>query len=77
MKTETRKKMKFAMCVRNEDCDDLEPRKVYTVLSDPRAEKEGYFRIVDESGEDYLYPQSYFVLVRLPRVAQRQVAEKV
>ncbi|MCX5675268.1 MAG: hypothetical protein NTX87_09695 [Planctomycetota bacterium] len=73
----TPKKPRFALCIRNEDSPDLERRKVYAVLPDRRGEKEGYFRIVDESGEDYLYPQSYFVLVRLPRAAQRQVAVKV
>ena len=40
------------------------------MLPDEEAEKEGYLRIIDESGEDYLYPQSYFVLVQLPREAQ-------
>ena len=60
----------FALCVENKDCDDLEKRKIYQVLPDEEAEKEGYFRIMDESGEDYLYPQSYFVLVQLPREAQ-------
>ena len=60
----------FALCVENKDCEDLEKRKIYQVLPDEEAEKEGYFRVIDESGEDYLYPQSYFVLVRLPREAQ-------
>jgi len=58
---------KFAFCVRNDDCEDLEPRKVYQVLPDKRAESEGYLRIVDDSGEDYLYPESYFVFVKLPK----------
>ena len=60
----------FALCVENKDCEDLEKRKIYEVLPDEEAEKEGYLRIIDESGEDYLYPQSYFVLVQLPREAQ-------
>ncbi len=61
----------FALCVENKDCGDLEKRKIYQVLPDAEAEKEGYLRIIDESGEDYLYPQSYFVLVELPREAQK------
>ena len=61
---------KFALCVDNKDCEDLERRKIYQVLPDEEAEKEGFLRIVDESGDDYLYPQSYFVLVQLPREAQ-------
>jgi hypothetical protein len=66
----TRTELRFAMCVRNEDCEDLELRKVYRVLPDRRAEHEGYIRLIDESGEDYLYPESYFVFVALPRKAQ-------
>jgi len=48
----------------------LEKRKIYQTLSDEEAEKEGYIRVIDESGEDYLYPRSYFIAVRLPREAQ-------
>jgi hypothetical protein len=65
-----KKEQVFALCVENKDCEDLEKRKIYQVLPDEEAEKEGYLRIIDESGEDYLYPQSYFVLVKLPREAQ-------
>jgi hypothetical protein len=63
-------KQKFALCLRNDDCEDLETRKVYQVLSDGEAAKEGYMRIIDESGEDYLYPESYFIFVDLPREAE-------
>ena len=45
-------------------------RKVYQVLPDDKAADEGYLRIVDESGEDYLYPKSYFISVELPRKVQ-------
>jgi len=65
------KEQKFALCVRSDDCEDLELRKVYQVLPDRRAKSEGYLRIVDDSGEDYLYPESYFVFVKLPRKAQQ------
>lgn len=60
----------FALCIENTDCEDLEKRKIYHILPDKEAEKEGYIRVIDESGEDYLYPQSYFVLVQLPCEAQ-------
>jgi len=60
----------FAICLDNKDCDDLEKRKIYLIITDEEAEKEGYLRVVDESGEDYLYPESYFVLVELPLEAQ-------
>jgi hypothetical protein len=65
-----KKEQLFALCVENKDCEDLEKRKIYKVLPDEEAEKEGYLKVIDESGEDYLYPQSYFVLVQLPREAQ-------
>jgi hypothetical protein len=64
------KQKSFALCIENKECEDLEKRKIYTVLPDDEAAKKGYLRIVDESGEDYLYPESYFILVELPRKAQ-------
>ena len=57
----------FAVCIRTEDCDDLELRKIYQVLPDKRAAEDGYLRIIDESDEDYLYPESYFITLNLPR----------
>ena len=71
--TMERKGRKFALCIRNEDGEDLELHKVYQVIQDGRAAKDGYLRIVDESGEDYLYPESYFIFVKLPRKAQEAV----
>lgn len=65
------KERKFALCIKNDACDDLELRKIYEVRQDLRAARDGYLRIIDESGEDYLYPESYFVLVELPREAQQ------
>lgn len=65
-----RKEQLYALCIENKDCQDLEKRKVYQVLPDKEAEKEGYLRIIDESGEDYLYPRSYFVLLQLTREAE-------
>ena len=64
------KKKSFALCIENKECEDLEKRKIYLVLPDDEAAREGYLRIVDESGEDYLYPESYFILVELPQEAQ-------
>jgi hypothetical protein len=64
---------KFVLCVKNDDCDDLEKRKVYRVIPDEKAEKDGYIRVVDESGEDYLYPASYFVRLQLPQEAEQAI----
>jgi hypothetical protein len=69
----TTKASKFVLCIRNEGADDLEPRKVYEVVSDPAAKRQGYLRIVDESGEDYLYPADRFVPVALPVSVAREL----
>jgi len=64
---------KFVLCIHNDGEDDLEPRKVYQVLSDRSAAREGLARVIDESGEDYLYPAKYFVPVKLPVAISRQL----
>jgi hypothetical protein len=61
---------RYALCIENKDCEDLEKRRIYQALHDEEAEKEGYIRVIDESGEDYLYPQAYLILIQLPREAQ-------
>ena len=70
----TRTKKRYLLCIRKNGCEDLEPRKLYEQLPDPRAEKDGYVRVVDESGEDYLYPANHFIAVDLPRGAERALA---
>ena len=69
-----RQKRQFVICVRSEGAEDLEPRKVYRVLPDARAAKDGLIRVIDESGEDYLYPTDYFVPLDLPREAERALS---
>jgi hypothetical protein len=59
--------------VKNDNCDDLEKRKVYRVISDEKTEKDGYIRVVDESGENYLYPATYFVRLQLPQEAEQAI----
>ncbi|MGH7303164.1 MAG: hypothetical protein ACRELZ_07740 [Candidatus Rokuibacteriota bacterium] len=61
----------FVICVDNRGAEDLEVRKVYRVLHDKDAAATGYVRVIDESGEDYLYPADYFVFVELPQKAKR------
>ena len=72
MKTE-RSRSRFVLCIRNDGAADLEPRKVYQALPDPAAAKEGLVRVIDESGEDYLYPADYFVPLRLPVAVSREL----
>ena len=67
---QNKKNRVFMLCMENKDCEDLERRKIYQVLPDDEASKEGYVRVIDESGEDYLYPEPYFILLQLPREAQ-------
>ena len=61
------KRQEFAICVANEGCDDLEVWKVYRVLPDAKAAGAGCLRVIDESGEDYLYPADRFVAVDFPK----------
>ena len=59
----SKKRIEFAMCVVADGYDDLKSRKVYRVLPDLKAAEVGCLRIVDESGEDYLYPADRFAAV--------------
>jgi hypothetical protein len=70
---DTKRRSRFVLCIRNYGAEDLEPRKVYQLLPDRAAALEGYARVIDESGEDYLYPAEYFVAVRLPRAVSREL----
>jgi hypothetical protein len=66
MPNRPRPKRKFAICVRTDDADLLTPRRIYEVLPDESAAKSRYVRVVDNEGEDYLYPANYFVFVDFP-----------
>ncbi len=57
---------RLVVCTHNEGCDDLNRRKIYRVLRDESATTEGYLRVVDDSGEDYVYPAEYFIEIELP-----------
>ena len=72
----TRKR--FAVCLRNEGYEvSLEKRKIYEVLSDLEAERHDQIRVVDESGEDYLYPESFFAEIELPQPLRRALTASV
>jgi len=61
---------RYVLCVKNRGYPAaLEVRKVYRVLPDLSAERRGLTRVVDESGEDYLYPAGFFVAIEVPRKA--------
>ncbi len=58
---------KFVVCITSDDPDLLTPRRIYQVLPDKSAAKSNYIRVIDNEGEDYLYPADYFIALRLPR----------
>jgi hypothetical protein len=65
-----RAKRRFVLCVDNSGYPaSLETRKIYRILPDPAAGRKGLARVIDESGQDYLYPRSYFVPIELPKAA--------
>jgi hypothetical protein len=64
----------LVVCVDNDGYPaSLEKRKIYVALRDISAEKHGLLRIVDESGEDYLYPRAFFRSIALPQAVRRAV----
>jgi hypothetical protein len=73
--TQSKKRSRqFVICINNDDYPaSLETRKIYEALPDPDAEKHGQIRVVDESGEDYLYPGGHFIPVDLPKNAEEAV----
>jgi len=64
----------LAVCLKNRGYEvSLERRKIYQVLPDPEAAKHNQLRVIDESGEDSLYPQSFFAPIELPQPIRRAV----
>ncbi|MGD0025809.1 MAG: hypothetical protein ABSC37_14515 [Xanthobacteraceae bacterium] len=64
----------LVVCVKNEGYTaSLEKRKLYLALRDPAAEKHGLLRIIDESGDDYLYPKVFFRPIALPHSVKKAV----
>lgn len=68
-------KRRYVLCIDNKGYEaSLIPRKIYEVLPDERAEQDDFLRVIDESGEDYLYHKSHFVFVELPEEVERVLA---
>ena len=66
----------FALCIDNADYKaSLIPGKVYRIIADPRAAKDDLVRIMDESGEDYLYHRSHFLFVDFSRAVTKRILE--
>lgn len=69
------KKKRYVLCMSNDAYPaSLEVRKIYEQIPDPKAESHGRIRVIDESGEDYLYPSNFFIAIRVPQEATRVFA---
>ena len=65
---------KYVVCINNENYPaSLELHKIYRILPDKGAASDGDMRVVDESGEDYLYPSSYFVSIQVPQTVEESL----
>ncbi len=78
MSEQNGKELRFAVCLNNADYPaSLELHKIYRVLPDEDAETDGDLRIVDESGEDYIYSGDDFAVVKLPPTVQTSLLKTV
>ena len=74
MATEKKASRRYAVCITNKGNEaSLERNKLYVVLRDQRAEADGLLRVIDEDGEDYLYPATWFVAVEVPKAVQQSL----
>ena len=74
--TKTRKKKSFVVCLSNDGyAASLERRKIYVAIRDAAAERNGLLRVIDESGDDYLYSRERFALLKLPRELRARIEE--
>ena len=69
-----RTQQRYVICLSNQGCEDLEVRKIYQVVLDAKAAESGHLRVIDESGEDYLYPQENFADIALPKQVEEALA---
>ncbi len=66
----------YVVCINNDGYEvSLEPRKLYEVLSAPEAQKHNQLRIVDESGDDYLYPARFFATIKVPHAVSKALRQ--
>jgi len=76
--TDSKGAAQFAVCISNKGyAASLEVRKIYRLIPDRSGAKHGLVRVVDEMGEDYLFPKEYFVPLRLPLAAERAVLREL
>lgn len=75
MATQPSPTRQLAVCLRSDDPDLLAPRRIYELLPDESATRSRYLRIIDNEGEDYLYPADYFVFVEFPPAVEQALLE--
>ena len=75
MPTQAKPERRFVICIRTDDGDLLTPRRIYEVLPDESAAKSQYIRVVDNEGEDYLYPAAYFLPVEFPLAVEQALIQ--
>ena len=66
---------RYVVCIDPGAHDDLQARRIYRVLSDPSASKSNYIRVIDDSGEDYLYPKRLFLPLHLSSAVREVISE--
>ncbi|MGH9958640.1 MAG: hypothetical protein ACREBC_16175 [Pyrinomonadaceae bacterium] len=75
MKRRKKPALKFAVCINNSGYSaSLELHKIYRVLPDRDAALDGDLRVIDETGDDYLYPAEYFVFLELPSAVEKSLS---
>jgi hypothetical protein len=67
--------LRFAICIHSDDADLLTPRMIYQVLPDESAASSNYIRVIDNEGEDYLYPANYFIPFDFPPAIERALLQ--
>jgi len=67
--------LQFAICIKTDDADILTPRKIYQVLPDESAARSHYVRVIDNEGEDYLYPAYYFIFMEFPHAVEQALLQ--
>jgi len=68
---------KFAICIFSNDEALLTLHKIYQITRDETAERSDYIRVIDDEGEDYLYPKKYFVFVPIPKEVENALLQSV
>ena len=68
---------KLTICISTDEESLLTPRKMYQILPDEKAARSDYIRIIDDEGDDYLYPKNYFVFASFPKEIEAILIETV